>query len=257
MRATSKPPALPMRPTILCLVIAAMLTLPGMAGADPLLLATGEWAPYSSRDMDKLGVFPEILDLVFQEMGEDHTVRFYPWKRCYKMVVDGDAWAAFPYSSTKQRAREVLYSDPVSHSTTVFFTYGQGPDIPFRTLADLKGYRIGGISGYFYKETFDKTGLEVTYVPDEQSALQMLEAGRVDLVPLNEFVGRHIITRLFPDRADRFHTLPRPLSRNELALIVSPGYPGSRALLERFNTALAKVLESGEPQRIMHRHGLR
>lgn len=246
-----------MRPRVIHIAIAALLLLACPARAERLMLATGEWAPYSSRNMDNLGMFPEILSLVFKEMGQDYDIRFYPWNRCYKMVRDGDIWGAFPYSLTEHRATEVLFSDVVSWSTSVFFAYGPGPDIDFQSLEDLKGVHIGGIDGYFYQEAFDRAGLDVTYVPDEQSALLMLMAGRVDLVPLNDLVGRRIIHERFPDKEDRFRTLKHPLSRNGLHLIASPEHPGSRELLERFNEALAKVLASDQAQRIMDRHGYR
>jgi len=243
--------------TIACLAIAALLTFSCPAHAGRILLATGEWAPYASEHMDNLGLFPEILQLVFEEMDQDYEIEFFPWKRCYKMVLDGDAWAAFPYSRTEQRASEVLYSDVVNWSTSVFFAYGPGPDIDFQDLEDLKGRHIGGIDGYFYQEAFDKAGLDVTYVPDEQSALLMLMAGRVDLVPLNNLVGWRIIRERFPDQEDQFRILKHPLSRNGLHLIVSPDYPGSRELLQRFNTALGKVLASDEAERILQRYGFR
>ncbi len=246
-----------MRPTILCIALAALLATSIPARAETLVLATGEWPPYSSAAMDDQGVFPAILAMVFTEMGVDHEIRFYPWKRCYQMVRDGEIWGAFPYSRTQRRLQEVLYSDSVAYSTTVFFTYGNKPAIQYKDLADLAPWHIGGISGYFYEEQFDKAGLRVTYVPDERSALQMLVAGRVDLVPVNELVGWHLIREMFPGQGERFHVLERPLSHNELSVIVSPDRPGSQRMLERFNRALAKVLASGASRAILESHGLR
>ena len=216
--------------------------------AETVAMATGEWIPFTSASLENYGKFTELVSIVIKEMGFEPKYRFYPWPRCYDSVKKGRLWAAFPYSYTQERAEEVMYSDALSCSKTVFFYYEKETDkkqIQFNRLEDLKKYKIGGVSGYFYQKPFQAAGLEVDYVNKEISGLEKLKLGRIDLMPLNELVGRHLIENHFPDDAHKFKTLPKPLSIEPLHLIVSKTYPNSKELLERFNTVLKRYSEKG------------
>ncbi len=216
--------------------------------AEPLVLATGEWRPYSSVEMEGYGEFTQRVATVIQEMGLEAEFRFYPWTRCYDSVVNGRVWAAFPYAYTESRAQEVWYSEPLHRSRTLFFYHtpeGGEEHYEFEDLEDLAGVRIGGVSGYFYLEPFEDAGLAVDYTNTEIQGIEKLILGRIDLFPVNERVGWDLILTYFPEQADNFHTLPNELSNNELSLIVSRSFPDSERLLKEFNAALQRCRDNG------------
>lgn len=219
-----------------------------------LTLATGEWAPYVSRDLPKNGFITEIISEALRIMDVEPRYVFYPWRRCYEGVVSGKVWAAFPYSRTEEREKEVLYSDNISYSVTKFFTYGDADIDGYASLEALKPYRIGGIIGYFYESAFKRGGLTVDYAPGERSALEKLMLGRTDLLPLNELVGWYLIKASFPEKMDRFNTLEPPYSVDDLHLIVSKSYPDAEALLNRFNQALKTVKDNYIYEGILDRY---
>ncbi len=226
------------------------------AGAETLKLATGEWAPYTSEEMEGHGFITEIITQVFQEMGMEADYQFAPWQRCYSLVLRGKVWAAFPYSYTEERAKEVFFSDTIGESTTKFFYYKTDHGAQYETLEDLKPYKIGGVKGYFYEEEFEEAGLDVSYTSNETSSLKKLRAGRIDFMPLNELVGRALVKEEFPGIAHEFGALPPPHSVAELKLIVSKEYPNSKALLEQFNDALKKVKTTDAYRKILTKYGV-
>lgn len=218
------------------------------SNAQNLKIATGEWIPFTSASMAHFGEFTKRVTIVLNEMGAEPDYLFYPWGRCFDSVEKGRIWAAFPYSYTLERAKKVWFSDMLACSKTVFFYYdGEGTTrgYHFEHLEDLKSYRIGGVTGYFYEESFKNTGLRVDYVNKEINAMEKLKIGRIDLMPVNERVGWSLIKTHFPDDAHKFNTLANPLSVNPLCLIVSKDYPGSKELLERFNNALQRCIQKG------------
>lgn len=226
------------------------------AGADTLPLVTGEWTPYTSEKLEGYGFITEIVSEVFKEMGVEVEYKFYPWRRCYHLVKTGKVWGAFPYSYTEERAKEVLFSDSVGESKTVFFHYQKKKDYPYETLEDLKPFKLGGIVGYFYEADFKKAGLQVDYAPDELSAIRKLAAGRMELLPLNELVGWYHIRKTFPDRQGDFRTLEKPYSVDELKVIISKQYPDAPALLKQFNTHLKNVKTGDSYKAILKKYGL-
>lgn len=225
--------------------------------AEKVQLATGEWPPYTSKNLEGYGFITEIISEVFIEMGREPEYEFHQWKRCYSLVKRGKVWAGFPYSYTEERAKEVLFSDTVGESTTKFFYYKKEKDYPYQTLEDLQSYKIAGVKGYFYEEDFARAGLNVSYTSDEISALKRLVAGRVELMPLNELVGWAFIKEHFPDEADNFGTLQKAYNVSELQLIVSKDYPNSTELLNLFNEALKKVKTSERYTTILMKYGLK
>ena len=231
------------------MVILIIVASAPLSKAENLSLATGEWTPFTAKSMDGYGEFTQKVTTVFKEMGIEPSYRFYPWRRCYDAVVNARVWAAFPYSRTAEREKQVWFSAPLSCSRTVFFYYQEKNSAPkdfhFQRIEDLKAYRLGGTAGYFYEEIFQKAGLTVDYVNKEINSIEKLKIGRIDLTPVNERVGWHLIKTHFPDQAQQFKTISRPLDINLLRLIVSKDFPGSKQLLERFNQALKICIENG------------
>jgi polar amino acid transport system substrate-binding protein len=219
-----------------------------VAMADPLPIATGEWVPFSSKTMKDYGAFTRRVTIVFQEMGIEPAYRFYPWQRCFDAVLKAQAWAAFPYAPTAERAKKFWFSDTLACSKTLFFYYDHGNSTRsyrVESLNDLKSYKLGGIRGYFYEKFFEKSGINVDYVNKEISAMEKLKLGRIDLVPVNELVGWNLVDTHFPSERHKFKTLALPLSVNTLCLMVSRDFPGSKAFLERFNRALSICVRKG------------
>ena len=238
------------------IILGILFLISANVQAESLKLVTGEWSPYTSESLQGYGFITEIITGTFQEMGLAPEYEFHKWKRCYSLVIRGDVWAAFPYSFTEERAKEVLFSDTIGKSLTRFFYYKKAKEYKYETLEDLKAYEIGGVKGYFYEDAFQQAGLNVSYTSDELSSLKRLAAGRVELIPLNELVGWDLIKKNFPDQAADFGVLEKPYDTSELRLIVSKAYPGSEELLNRFNTSLKKMKNTDNYRNILKKYGL-
>jgi len=105
-----------------CLIALLLLLLNATPGQteEKLPLATGEWKPFTSAEMEGYGFFTKIITTAFKEAGIDIQYDFYPWKRCEAYIQTGKSFAAFPYSITVKRKTFAYFSDPVSEATTVF-----------------------------------------------------------------------------------------------------------------------------------------
>lgn len=229
--------------SVCLLIMLISISLP--AHGESIPLATGEWIPYTSSTLEHKGRFTQRVTAVLQEMALTPDYHFYPWRRCFDSVIKGRVWAAFPYAFTPERAEKVWFSDPISCSRTLFFYYdttGKRKIPSFSQLSDLRPYRLGGVTGYYYEEMFQRAGLTVEYVTKEVYAMEKLIRGRIDLMPVNEQVAQHLIHTSFPQHAGNFKTIPRPLTENTLHLIVSKQFTQSRLLLEKFNATLRKCI---------------
>jgi len=227
------------------------------SAAEKLVVATGEWSPYTSESMDNKGFVSEIVTIVAKMMNREAEIRFYPWRRCYQYVVWGKVWAAYPYSFTEERAKEVAFSDDVAFSTSKFFYFSKSrekPSFVYNELNDLRQYKVGGVIGYYYEERFKEANLKIDYVAKETNALEKLFLGRIQLLPMNEMVGWELIRKTFPENVNKFGTLENPLDRQSLKLIVDKKNQKSMKLLERFNSQFKIFMKSDQYKQIMDKY---
>ena len=236
------------------LVLGLATVLP-VSAQDSVPMAIGEWAPFTSESMTGNGAIAEVVSATFKAMGSKGTYSFHSWEDCFDMVKSGKAFGSFPYVKTREREKDVLFSDPIFISQTVFFHYDKKRSkISYQRLSDLKKYKIGGIKGYFYESIFKNAGLSATYVDSETELLKLLHAGKIDLIPENDLVGWNIIRKQFPGDKGKFGTLKKRLKVVPNYLIVSRRYPGAEELLDKFNNAMKKIRENGVYYQIMEKY---
>jgi polar amino acid transport system substrate-binding protein len=217
-----------------------------------ILLVTGEWEPLTSEKLPDRGFFTNIVSSVFSEMKTDYSIRFYPWARCELLVSNGDAFAAFPYTKTEDRAKKFLFTRDIYKVATKLFFYKKSKNnFSFNNLTDLKSYKIGAVGGYFYVEWFQKNNIPFDQSDTELQALQKLIDGKIDLLPLTEINGWDLIKKQYPDQAANFGTLDKTMDENKVSLLVSKNYPDAENLIALFNASFQKILDNGTYTKIL------
>tara|TARA_B100000614_G_scaffold243389_1_gene246576 strand:- start:586 stop:1341 length:756 start_codon:yes stop_codon:yes gene_type:complete len=235
--------------------ILALVSLSNAFGGT-LNLVTGEWAPFTSEQMEGKGMCSEIVSAAARKMHMNVDIKFVPWKRCEHSIVSGKAWAAFPYSKTEERLKKYVYSAPIATSETRFFYYGTPKLDNWTVLEDFKDVKMGGLLGYFYEEKFKKAGIHADMNSDPAGAWKKLIAGRIDFFPQNELVGRATLKKDFPDHVSRIGVLGKSLSVSKLHLIADRTDGEAVKLIHAFDTALETIKSTGEYADILRSYGL-
>ncbi len=236
-----------------------LLTASTVFAQPELHIVTGELPPFVSEN-PRESMLTELLDTVAAEMGVTFNISFMPWKRCQKTVQKATAWAAFPYARTPVRERDFHYSDSLYTVDVKFFHHrrdGKRKPIVYSALSDLKKHTVGGVIGYYYVNAFREAGIPMDLVTNEEQNVRKLSSGRVDLIIINETVGWYLINKIFPkEEALKFGTVEKPYLTDSAYLITSRKYPGTRALLARFNRALQRTRDSGLYRSLADKHGI-
>lgn len=230
--------------------------------ANKIILAIGEWAPFTGESLPSYGIAAEIATEVFKTMDVEYEYQLCPWERALVLVEDGDAWGTFPWFYTDERAEKYLYSkEPIWESKHKFFYYKpnkklEGKNLSFNTLEDLKPYTFGGAFGYFYEDIFEQDNYNYDLASNMDEAFTMLKYERVDLVIEDEVVGWEIIKRLFPNDVDNFVATENPYKIDKMYMLVSKTYSNSQAILDRYDAALKEIKANGKYQEILNKYGL-
>ncbi len=224
--------------------------------AEPLALVTGnEYPPFTDESLPNGGVFTEIVRRSFALVDQTVTVDFLPWQRGYDETRAHRYIATFPYVKNEERLADFAYSEVVFRVRTLLFVQ-RNSTIDFQTAESLRGLRACKPLGYFTQDIDPLVAqgiLTLQRVPRLENCFKMLALSRVDLVPIDEFVGWQALQTLHGARArGLFRALEQPLESVDLHLIIAHNHPFLTLHMTRFNEGLALLRRTGEFDRIIN-----
>ncbi|OHX12652.1 substrate-binding periplasmic protein [Chromobacterium sphagni] len=229
------------------------------AASDPVVeLATGEWPPYVSQTLPGQGVFTEIVQEAFRRAGYQPHLTFQSWPQAEWLTKSGKAAAAFPYRPTPERGADFDFSAALMRSTSYLFFHK--PHLPhppqqFKSLDELRGYRIATQLGYWYIPLFQQHKLNTLLTSDELHALRQLYLGHLDLAPMTLERGLFLIHSNLPGHEKEFGFIPTPLDKETpLGLMFSRSYPQVARIREDFARALEQMQNDGSLKAIYQRN---
>lgn len=170
------------------------------------------------------GFLVEVLERVEPRLQVRFDVQLMPWKRAYVLALR-EQGGLIGVSRNQERDGLLDFSRPIyNDDIRVVVLKGQG--FSFKDLADLRGRRIGGVSGASYGERVDAAIRDGLFTVERDigqvSRLRKLLAGRLDAA----FIGngeRGFEWQLsshpeLQEHRDKFELLPVPLARDPLHL---------------------------------------
>ncbi|CAM3362109.1 ABC transporter substrate-binding protein [Shewanella violacea] len=225
--------------------------------ARTVVFVTSAYAPYViNTDGLATGLFPDIVTAAFVEMGYKVKFKFQPWQRGEKSVRSGTAFATFPYLKNPARESEFDFSEPVLFFYPKFFynieTFPHG--FEWQTLADFKPYRVGGVRGYWYENSFKQAGIAAQYVTSDKQNIEMLLVQRIDFTLIDELVGWNLIRETAPGMVHKYAVASRPQSSDAFHLMISRDYPNTKLLRLTFDLGLLRIKQNGIFQQILDKY---
>ena len=147
------------------------------------------------------GLLIELFALVEQQTGLKTTIAIMPWVRAMHEVKVNRVNALMPAVYTNERAKTFVYPElPLVESSTVFLKRSED-NIVIGDITQLGTEKtIVKVRGMSMGKTFDdaeKAGLiNVIGVRDDEQAIQMLVASRVDLFASIDYISNFSLRKL-------------------------------------------------------------
>jgi polar amino acid transport system substrate-binding protein len=185
------------RLTFFCaLALSLPLSLSATAG-EKVTLTSLDWAPYTSADAAQQGASSAVAKAAFAAAGYDLTIEFYPWKRAVHLAKEDAAYDGyFPEYYAEELKADFIFSEPMG-SGPLGFAQATAKPISWNTLADLKKYQIGVVSGFVNTAEFDdmaaKGLLQTSAASDDAKNLLKLASGRLDLAVIDKNILAHLL----------------------------------------------------------------
>ncbi len=232
--------------------------LPQISLAETVSFVTGANSPpYTYVEHDEIvGLTIDIVKEACTRLGLEPTIRREPWKRALQSVELGKRDGIIAPAYTEERSAFLYYpSESLGASIKVVFVILKGSGVTVTGLDDLKGKKLGIVSGYTYGAEFDhadelKEHVTIIETRDETQLLRMFDAGRMDVIVTREIPFRYLAKQL--GLHNRFE-IAHVLSEKELYVAFSKAL-GERtaSFAEEFGNVLADMKAEGAIEDILN-----
>ncbi len=232
-------------------LIAGLLLSPSADAAEPVVITTLEWPPYTSEVLPKGGATTEVVRQAFAAAGLDVDVATLPWKRAIAMAKDDAAVVAYFPGYHCRHVDGFIASDPIGNGP-LGFAENVSARITWNSVDEIgeRKLRVGTVLGYANTDEFDEkagTGwVRAIPAPDDVTNLRKLARQRIDLAVIDKLVLSYLLATeptLEPD-AEAISFNERPLEEKTLFLCFNDDEAG-RQLRDRFNEGLAMIDPDG------------
>lgn len=220
------------------------------AHADPLVIATGEYAPMTGEALPNYGVVNGLISRIAEKAGVEIEFEFMAWNRGLKLTRQGQKNAA-SYWNTLPDQTGLIAVGPVSNGRVVFFYRKDKPLPEWTSFNDLSGYTFGATLGYNYSEAFWAAGedgtIKIQTAQNDLANFKKLMAGRIDGFVINELVGWDMLNAEFSSE-EISNIAVTTTTVNEVTgyLQVSTEMEGGAAVASKLQAAYDALKASGE-----------
>jgi polar amino acid transport system substrate-binding protein len=238
-----------------------LLQVSGGQAQSTIRIATEEYPPYTSQNLNHFGIDAHIVSEAFKTQGIVVEYHFFPGARSFKLAQNGTYDATLPWAKRAGREVDFFYSDPVIDVDSEHLFYRKDMALDWDSQApdykDLQGKRFGAISSYNYGDLFQQAErdgvVSVSRVSELKQAFSMLLIKRVDVVISKERVARHVLnTEFSKGQIAEFASFPeqvKPVSFDYL--LISKKSPYGVDFLNAVNRGLKVLMDSGKYEQFL------
>jgi polar amino acid transport system substrate-binding protein len=129
---------------------------------EPVIISTGEWAPYSGENLASYGIASAIVTKVFHDMGYVPQYQFLPWPAAVEKAAESESndgvRGTFPFTENKGRESKFYFSDVIlSINFAIFYNSKYNPEgADIRDTSDIAQHGMIPLAGYEYPEVLRK-----------------------------------------------------------------------------------------------------
>ncbi|MEM8775301.1 MAG: transporter substrate-binding domain-containing protein [Pseudomonadota bacterium] len=209
-------------------------------------VTTGEYPPFTGQALSEDGSVNSIVWELAETAGLAVSFQYLPWKRALEAARTGKYAASSFWYFSEEREEDFIHVGPILNDRLVFFHRTDLDLENWNEISDLAGYRIGAVTGYTYSAEFWQLGetgvLDIDVGPSDAANLRKLMAGRIDMFPMSEQVGYHLIDQLFTsEQAAQLTIQEQPLQVSEGYLLVSRAAEGAEQLAQSLQAAVDTI----------------
>ena len=228
-------------------------SLAGRADENSVSLACNNFPPHKIEQPAGDGHDGFDIDIVgeaLKRIGWSTRISFMPWKRALELAERGQYDGLCSCSYTKEREERLLFSEELGAVSVGLFARSRDAFAGVASVADLKDRKVVTVGGYNLEAELITAGAKVEATASDKNALDMLVAGKVDLLYGYELTTKHFIASDPRSSSIAY----QEIRRNPYYFCLSRAMPGADAAMQGFNRSLKDMAGDGSIERILDRY---
>lgn len=165
-----------------------------------ITVATVPYEPFIIYDSEKdivEGIDIDMINKIYCEAGYQVEYKMVPWETSIVMARKGLVDILPTIEINEEREEFLDFSINYRDESKYNFYTSMDNNISIDNIDDLKGKRVGVLTGYNYYAEFDQnTSFERDFSFKEEIMFQKLLKGQIDVVVLNSYSGNYLIKKL-------------------------------------------------------------
>ena len=240
-------------------IIIAMLlcAVPFTASAEKMTVTAFDYPPYMDESQPGKGLFCELAYEAYKSVGYDVSFKFYPLKRSTNSVIEGRELAQLgtEWNFPEETRKDIQALPMFYYRVAGFYLKDRFKEIKFKTLKDLRGYKLGVIRGSSDSAILKKDKeLHVEEVGTMEQIFKKLYAGRNDIVFTVELSGLTYIDRNYPGETDRWGMTEDAVQGLIGQIVFSKKYPDYEKYMTKFEEGLNLIRKNGDYDRVFEKY---
>lgn len=228
-----------------------LLLVSEVSMSNPVILKANESLPYWSKTLPYNGFCGELVDAISRASGVESVIEFAPLKRMIEDTTDNNLGNPVFYMDNQNFAAIIPIA--ITQVGLYFYNPAHNKKVKFNSLSDLKGFRVGALSGTVTdRAVFKQAGIIFETSYSQESLFKKLQHGRLDFVLELDLVGLQTIARIFPSERRNFEVIALPKSVAPIAIMLDKNYPDVENIAYRYRKGLAKIIKEGIYQEIVN-----
>ncbi|GGD73992.1 substrate-binding periplasmic protein [Lacimicrobium alkaliphilum] len=219
--------------------------------SQPVKLVTGDnYFPYAYDGLPEGGWSVAVIAAVFAKMEQPIETEIVPWNRGLMWTEEGQYLGTYPYVYSNQRNEKFLYSEAINKvPARIYVARNSG----ITEIGHLQGKRLCIPHGYsaegIYAELLLQWRMVMIRAQNGMACIRHVEKGWSDVGLTNGYMTSEVNRERFGIGSDLV-ILAHELDPIPLYFVISRSYPDAQTWINRFNTALKTLIDTGEKQQI-------
>lgn len=218
---------------------------------EKVLFVDEPYPPYILGEVGSMaeeGITIDFLRELFSRMKIDVNVQLMPWARALKTLEYGKADGVALLIPSEERGEYLAFTDKVLvNQEVICYLPQRHADFSWQNYESLEPYTIGLVRGYVYGADFMKASelleYKIVYSSSSEKSLELLLAGRVDLIVEDETTFKGLVEK-HPEWKALIACSAKPVSTYDWCMGISRKSP-LVACMDAINATLAAMRADG------------
>ncbi len=217
------------------------------------------WPPFTYEKSGKAetGLAFELMTEIFSSTDIRINMDLFPQKRMLSYLKTGEYDVVSVISKCKEREKYLDYSVPLfEDKKMVYYSSAKISNFNWNSYIDFKNYKIGITRGTNYSDDFSRAvneyNLDIDEVTSNLQNFQKLNAGRVDLVIMNQSTASELF-RINNEFKKNIRKAEKPVSVFNYHMAFSRNSP-RKIIKNEINEIILGLQEKGVIQKIAEKY---